>query len=346
MLRSDTQGRLLARILADPAKEHNLTELVAWTGSSMPTVSREVDRAEQAGISSSATSSPTAQPASSAAGSTPSAGSAPGTTVRARVLTSAVEATMEVDATLPDHTIYRPVDLDAVKPLPILAWGEGTCQLPGDAYKNLLTEIAGRGYLVVAGREPGKPGPDSPELMTAAIDWAIAENARSGSKYQGTLDTTQIATSGHSCGGLIALHVAATDPRVTSVLPINSGIFDAGTIGGASKSDVGKLRSPTMWLNTGPSDIAHPQAVTDYATVPADVPAVFANYDLSERGNALTGAHMGTAFEPGGGEEGRAAIIWLDMTLKASPEARAQLLPPQCQLCADPKWTVETKHWK
>lgn len=50
MLRSDTQGRLLARVLVDPAEEHNLTELVAWTESSMPTVQREVGRAEQAGI--------------------------------------------------------------------------------------------------------------------------------------------------------------------------------------------------------------------------------------------------------------------------------------------------------
>lgn len=50
ILRSDTQGRLLARLLHDPAREYNLTELVEWTGSSMPTISREVDRAEQAGI--------------------------------------------------------------------------------------------------------------------------------------------------------------------------------------------------------------------------------------------------------------------------------------------------------
>lgn len=59
MLRSDTQGRMLARIFADPAKEYNLTELVAWTGSSMPTVSREVDRAEQAGIVRSHKTGPT-----------------------------------------------------------------------------------------------------------------------------------------------------------------------------------------------------------------------------------------------------------------------------------------------
>lgn len=59
MLRSATQGRLLARILADPAQEHNLSELVKWTGSSMPTVSREVNRAERAGIVTSRKTGPT-----------------------------------------------------------------------------------------------------------------------------------------------------------------------------------------------------------------------------------------------------------------------------------------------
>jgi predicted nucleotidyltransferase len=50
ILRSDTQGRILARLLADPGKSYTLSELVAWAGSSMPTVQREVGRAEAAGI--------------------------------------------------------------------------------------------------------------------------------------------------------------------------------------------------------------------------------------------------------------------------------------------------------
>lgn len=50
ILRSDTQGRILARLFADPDVGYNLTELVAWAGSSMPTVLREIDRAEAAGV--------------------------------------------------------------------------------------------------------------------------------------------------------------------------------------------------------------------------------------------------------------------------------------------------------
>lgn len=50
ILRSDAQGRILARVLADPERSYSLSELVAWSKSSMPTVTREVRRAEQAGI--------------------------------------------------------------------------------------------------------------------------------------------------------------------------------------------------------------------------------------------------------------------------------------------------------
>lgn len=50
ILRSDAQGRILARVLTNPEASYNLSELVSWSKTSMPTVQREVDRAEQAGI--------------------------------------------------------------------------------------------------------------------------------------------------------------------------------------------------------------------------------------------------------------------------------------------------------
>ena len=50
ILRSDAQGRILARVLVDPERSYSLSDLVALTQTSMPTVIREVLRAEQAGI--------------------------------------------------------------------------------------------------------------------------------------------------------------------------------------------------------------------------------------------------------------------------------------------------------
>jgi len=50
ILRSDAQGRILARVLIDPDRSHSLSDLVDSTDTSMPTVLREVLRAEGAGI--------------------------------------------------------------------------------------------------------------------------------------------------------------------------------------------------------------------------------------------------------------------------------------------------------
>lgn len=50
ILRSDAQGRILARVLADPNTSYSLSDLVAWSNTSMPTVQREIERVEQAGI--------------------------------------------------------------------------------------------------------------------------------------------------------------------------------------------------------------------------------------------------------------------------------------------------------
>ena len=49
-----------------------------------------------------------------------------------------------------------------------------------------------------------------------AIDWAVRENSRKGSKFYGKLDTTKIAAAGQSCGGGQAFDIAG-DPRLTTV---------------------------------------------------------------------------------------------------------------------------------
>jgi len=50
ILRSAAQGRILARVFADRDAGYSLTELAALSQTSMPTVLREVERAERAGI--------------------------------------------------------------------------------------------------------------------------------------------------------------------------------------------------------------------------------------------------------------------------------------------------------
>ncbi|HEY1822973.1 MAG TPA: MarR family transcriptional regulator [Trebonia sp.] len=50
ILRSQQQGEILALLLGDPALELSLTEIAARTGTPHPSVHREIQRAEQAGL--------------------------------------------------------------------------------------------------------------------------------------------------------------------------------------------------------------------------------------------------------------------------------------------------------
>jgi DNA-binding transcriptional ArsR family regulator len=50
ILRSQQQGEILALLLGDPALELSLTEIAARTGAPHPSVHREIERAERAGL--------------------------------------------------------------------------------------------------------------------------------------------------------------------------------------------------------------------------------------------------------------------------------------------------------
>jgi dienelactone hydrolase len=117
------------------------------------------------------------------------------------------------------YTVYAPkTPPPADVKMPVVVYA--TCGGPGTQYTNLLTEIASHGYLVIAAGPPAPgtvPAPASGEAapakgfggmmpsfgdnvlpMKKAVDWVVEGKA---AKY-GNIDTTKIATSGLSCGGL------------------------------------------------------------------------------------------------------------------------------------------------
>lgn len=67
-------------------------------------------------------------------------------------------------------------------------------------------------------------GKSTSSQMTDAINWAIAQNSDKNSPLFNTIDVSKIAVSGMSCGGLQTLETAP-DPRVTTTVVCNSGIF-------------------------------------------------------------------------------------------------------------------------
>jgi uncharacterized protein len=262
---------------------------------------------------------------------------------------------------LPSHTVYHPAQLPK-SALPLFVWGNGACRDNGLAHGAFLRQIASQGYFVIAvgvpreerpfnpdpppapaaaapGEPPPRNAPDEtqPSQLLAAIDWATRENARDGSPFKGHLDVAHVAVGGHSCGGLQALAVS-DDPRITTTLVLNSGIYirASGGLSGVKidKSKLASLHGPMLYLTGGVKDIAHLNASDDVARI--DHVPVFHG--------ALPVGHGGTFWtEPDGGDWARVATRWLDWRLKGSADASWDFAGPACRLCTDPRWTVTQK---
>ncbi len=286
-------------------------------------------------------------------------------------------ATIEGDPGVPGHTVYRPADLtpfNKQNPLPVAAWGNGGCANSNQFYVPFLAELASHGFLVVAiGPYTPEPKPKSggegggmgvrttSAQLLEALDWATAENKRSGGKYYGKVDASKFAVFGHSCGGLQALEVSP-DPRVSTVLVMDSGVVTpgampkkafpktaapkegapkqgapkAGVMGGAmalGKDILQKLHQPVIYINGGEEDIAYANGMDDFEKI-EKVPVAMANLDVG---------HGGTYAQPNGGEFARVALAWLKWQLKGDETAAKMFSGPDCGLCKDTEWEYEKK---
>lgn len=266
-------------------------------------------------------------------------------------------AMKEEFASLPQHVVYRPQDLKKLgnAKLGVVAWGNGGCSSDGASSRLHLLEIASHGYLVIAngtiksgpGIPPSPPPPPrtdgqlpppatSSKQLTEAIDWALKENARSGSPFYGLIDANAIAVSGFSCGGLQALAVAG-DPRVKAVVVHNSGVLvEPSDVPGM---DVGKqvldtLHSPVIYIQGGEPDIAYSNGMDDFNRI-RQVPVAMANLPVG---------HGGTFDEPNGGEAARVATNWLNWQLRGDAEAARMFTGPDCGLCKHERWTLQWRN--
>jgi dienelactone hydrolase len=181
------------------------------------------------------------------------------------------------------------------------------------------------------------------EQMFETLAWATAENARRRSPYFGRIDTAKVAVMGHSCGGLQAI-AAASDPRVTTAVVLNSGIIrggiptpDGGTrapagILPASDADLPKIKAPMLYIAGGPTDQAQRGAEGDFEAL--DVPVFF---------GTLPAGHGGTWQQPRGGDMAPPVVAWLDWRLKGDTAAARMFTGADCGLCKDTRWTVKRK---
>ena len=260
-------------------------------------------------------------------------------------------AVMMTEKSLPTHTVFRPQDVEKFKgrkSLPLIVWGNGACFDSPFEHVNFLNEIASHGFMVIAiGTLPKATGEQNKERstsakLTAAIDWAFAQNADKNSPYFKKINTKKIAVAGMSCGGLQALEVAG-DPRITTLIVANSGIFIDPIRGNAmpmmpqlDKTHLKKIHTPTLYLLGGPSDIAYKNGMDDVDKI-NHVPVFVANLDVG---------HGGTYAKPYGGEYGKVATAWLNWQLKGDKKSGKLFTGDTPELSKSPGWVVAKKNMK
>lgn len=260
--------------------------------------------------------------------------------------TGAYSAIMISERTLPTHTVFRPRDLNtfgANKKLPIIAWGNGACANSPWEHVNFLSEVSSHGFLVIAiGPMPMEgekgSGKSKSSQLTDAINWAIAQNEDKESPYYHKIDVNKIAVSGMSCGGLQTLEVAS-DPRVSTVVVCNSGIFSTPGNGingmpDLTKESLKKIHTPTLYMLGGEKDIAYANGMDDYKKI-NHVPVFMANMDVG---------HGGTYAQPHGGEFAKVATAWYLWQLKGDNAAGKMFTGEPSGLSKNPVWKVEKKN--
>ena len=260
-------------------------------------------------------------------------------------------ALMTSDSSLATHTIFRPKDLSVFgkeNKLPIIAWGNGACANSPWGHINFLSEVASHGFLVIAigpmppanqqgGNMMGGERSKSSQLIDA-IDWAIAQNSDETSQYFNKIDTSKIAVSGMSCGGLQTLEVAP-DPRVTTAVICNSGILPTPTgsmpgMPSLTKDQLEKLHSSVIYILGGESDIAYKNGMDDFNRI-NNLPVFAANLDVG---------HGGTYAQPHGGDFAIVATAWYKWQLKGDKEAAKMFIGEPCGVSQMPGWKVEKKN--
>jgi dienelactone hydrolase len=264
---------------------------------------------------------------------------------------------------------YHPADMAALgaKKLPILLWGNGSCTYIGNKFRHFLTDIASHGYFALAGGPMGAPDggksetitiannnplvdPEAPvapaaapanpanppraqvttELLSQGIDWAIAENNRSGSKFFHKLDTKNIAVMGQSCGGGVASKFGS-DKRVKTIGLWSGATFRDDTLGRT-------MTKPVLIVTGDPRyDIAFYWGLKAFEDIKK--PQVFYGWRVNM-------THLGTYRQTDGGELSPVAIAWLDWRLKGDKEAAKMFAGADCGLCTNTHRHIQKRNLK
>ncbi|HET6284108.1 MAG TPA: hypothetical protein VFH73_24335 [Polyangia bacterium] len=213
------------------------------------------------------------------------------------------------------YDVFRPAQLGGQgRKHPIVSWNNGTLYAI-DRYQALLEHWASHGFVVMGGHTNTTAGG---AIHKGAIDWLVAENARSGSTYFGMLDVKKIGVSGHSQGGGASISAGsmAANGIITAMplMPIMS----------YQRPELAR-QAGSMLIVSATQD-TRSTGVADQAF--ADVTKEFVDAEfIGVHEDAMSAGIHG------------ATVAWLRYQLMGDLTAKAQFYPPAtCALCKDTAW--------
>jgi hypothetical protein len=230
-------------------------------------------------------------------------------------------ATMTINATGPDgmYTMVRPTNLgDKGFKHPPLTWGNGITTTPA-TYPILLSTVASHGFVIIASDSTSV----TPQMMTAGLDWLIAQNTAAGSPLNGKLDVERAVAMGYSLGGGGALSVSSHKNVIATI-----AMHPAPSFGIAAHGPV------LLFSGTNDTVCAPSLVMSAYSSIKS--PAFYA---------LLEGAdHLEPVLT--GGRELGASIAWLRLWVYNDQGGKNYFYTDACTLCKAPWSKMTNAAWK
>jgi dienelactone hydrolase len=193
---------------------------------------------------------------------------------------------------------------------------------------NLLQRIASHGFVIIGRQLDGGPNnPENNRRMTAGLDWLIAQNATTGSTFEGKLDVRRAAAMGYSVGGTAAVAIGA-HKAITTIISIH---------GHSAKADL----HGTLLLLGGTNDVMKDGQSWLAPTYDASqVQTLFSLVDGANHGYPAR-----TADGVQSGVEAPAMIAWLRYWIYNDQDAKRYFFGDDCVMCKSPWTKTQRKNW-
>src|SRR5690606_31118206 len=101
-----------------------------------------------------------------------------------------------------------------------------------------------------------------------------------------------------------------------------------------SKSLLGQITAPTLYITGGPEDVAYTVARDDIGRI-SKAPVALIDTNAT---------HAGTFGELNGGRAAEAVVNWVEWQTRGDANAAGWFVGDNCKLCADPRWSVQWRN--